>query len=118
MNPEMFYNADAGGIAGNSKYIISTTIKKIWLDKILSGEKSIEFKIASNHWNKRLLRLTDPRWTRPIEINFLCGRDSYRFRVESVEIIIDPDGFDIDGEITNEYYAIHLGKRIFPKVWK
>ena len=89
---------------------ISTTIKKKWMDKILSREKRVEYKQHSDFWKKRL----DPllRCYDKICINFLCGQISYKFEVIYIEYINVHWGMDIDGKTHNEYYAIYIGDKI------
>lgn len=94
--------------------IISTTIKRKWLDKILSGEKKIEYKGDTLFWNKRLCKIVRAKMLQPdikVIINFLCGRESYKFQVLAVERNID-SGMDIDGTFYEKYWEIHLGEQI------
>lgn len=99
---------------------ISTIIKKKWMDKILSGEKTSEYKVSSNFWGKRIENLADnltfDRTSDPnhhrfiakdISINFLCGRKSYKYKV--TEIIRHFTPMMIDGVSCNKYIEIKLG---------
>jgi len=92
---------------------ISTTIKRKWMDKILSGEKRVEFKGMTDFWKTRLLPLCGRG---DVAINFLCGRESYKYNVLVVEGFFDDldDGAykDIDGVRYNEWFEITLGGRI------
>ena len=87
---------------------ISTTIKRKHLDKILSEEKTIEFKGATPFWMKRLDKLM--LYDGDIAINFLCGRESYKFRVEKILYCVGRRV--IDGILHDEFYEIHLGEQI------
>lgn len=89
---------------------ISTTIKRKWLDKILSGEKTIERKVYTKFWTKRLEPLT--KTDEKIGINLLCGRKSYKFKVTKVEFNATEDPTEIDGVWTLLWYDIHIGERI------
>jgi len=90
---------------------ISTTIKRKWMDKILSGEKTSELKIRSEHWNKRLTCSTYD--TGKLGINFLCGRVAYKYHVKMIQLHVLPDTTkSIDGVVVKEWYEIHLGERI------
>ena len=87
---------------------ISTTIKRKWLDQILSGIKTVEYKGATPFWRARLdkLRYTDE----PRVITFLCGRESYKFKVKGVYLV---GQFKvIEGTGYRHYYEIHLGEQI------
>jgi len=93
-------------------YYISTTIKKIWMDKILSGEKTSEFKVASVFWIKRLTgaRIVLDQLQQPVRINFLCGQIAYKFIVK--EILFHNKPMVIDGVKTQMYYEIKLGQQL------
>ena len=92
---------------------ISTTIKKKWLEKILSGEKTVERKVANEFWTKRLEKFVDGTFQDDIGINFLCGCESYKFKVININKCYWRDGFDIDGVITQEWYEIRLGEQLW-----
>lgn len=91
---------------------ISTTIKAKWLDKIESGEKTVELKEAKEFWRQRLHPLL--RWKGPIQIVFICGR--YRKAVYQVAGIsyhsVPGYSIDIDGKKVPAWYEIKLGDRI------
>jgi len=90
---------------------ISTTIKRVWLDKILSGEKTSEFKVASDFWKKRL---TCGHYAPgELGINFLCGRVAVKYEVLWIQLWALPGQIkNIDGKVVREWYEIHLGERI------
>lgn len=87
---------------------ISTTIKKKWLDKILSGDKTIEYKGDTPFWRKRLDKLL--YCGEDVVITFLCGRKSYKFKVEKIFLFIGERV--IEGTCYNAFYEIHLGEQI------
>jgi len=89
---------------------ITTTIKKEYLDKILSGEKTIEYKGNTEFWSTRLdkLMLIQDK----VIINFICGRKSYKFEVWRIERQEDFNGFIINNKSYNSYFKIYLGNRI------
>jgi len=94
---------------------ISTTIKKKWMDKILSGEKTSELKADSPYWNKRINniirhKLNEMGYTKVI-INFLCGQKSYKYEVLAIHKNID-SGINIDGIFHKRYWEIELGGRL------
>lgn len=97
---------------------VSTTIKRKYLEKILSGEKKIERKVASEYWNKRLnkvLKVT-PREKRgeieDIGLSLLCGRECHKFEVTHL-FKKHSDGWTmIDGIATHDWWEIHIGDRI------
>ena len=90
---------------------ISTTIKRVWLDKILSGEKTSEFKVASDFWMKRL---TCGHYAPgELGINFLCGRKAVKYNVTRIVFWGMPgQRMNIDGKVVKEWYEIVLGERI------
>lgn len=88
---------------------LSTTIKKKWMDKILSGEKTSETKVASQYWNNRINKIIET----PLKldgINFLCGQKCYKYEI--LDIIWHNDATEIDGFPTQYWWEIVLGKRI------
>lgn len=87
---------------------ISTTIKRVWMDKILSGEKTIEYKGAIPHWRARLHKFL--YCGEDIQITFLCGRKPYRFEV--LKIFYYEGDRIIDGTLHRAFYEIHLGEQI------
>ncbi len=92
---------------------ISTTIKKKYMELILSGKKTTEYKENTEFWNKRLNKIMNKR---NIAINFLCGRINYKFEVKIIIPYFDysNDGcfIDIDEKKVYEWWEIRLGKRI------
>ena len=94
-------------------YYISTTIKRKWMDLILSGEKQSEFKGNTKFWNKRLTKIQVLLLQNELVfINFLCGVESYKYKVKWIIHHITIQGKDIDGKKSNDYWEIVLGKRI------
>ncbi len=91
---------------------ISTTIKRKHLDRILDGEKEIEYKKASEHWTKRLNKHRGQH-DGDLGINFLCGQESFKFDVKSVFLWFHTDGMEIDGETAIWVYHIELGERLY-----
>lgn len=93
---------------------ISTTIKKKYMDKILEGKKTIEYKKASEYWEKRLNKYREygREDYSDVGINFLCGQKSYKFEVKNVSLWYHTDGLEIDGEMVRHVFHIVLGKRL------
>ena len=87
---------------------ISTTIKRKWLDQILSGIKTVEYKGATPFWRKRLNKLL--YCGEDVVITFLCGRVAYKFKV--VKIFYYEGSRVIEGTCYNAFYEIHLGEQI------
>ena len=90
------------------KYI-STTIKRKHLDKILSGEKTIERKVATPYWNPRLnnilrnIKLSERGRIEGVGLNLLCGQENYKFRAASLFKARSACPKEIDGVLTNEW---------------
>lgn len=94
-----------------SDYIISTTIKRHWINEILNGIKTSEFKGNTDYWNKRLRRFIGHDFDiNPTYINFLCGKMSYKFRIKNIILHATP-GY-IDGIDYNSYWQIVLWYRV------
>jgi len=94
-------------------YWITTTIKWIHLEKILSGEKKIEYKVKKPFWDDRLgkaKRLIDEG--KNIGINFVCKKRGYKYHLIEIESHDRDEPMDIDGIMTKEWYENHLGDRI------
>lgn len=93
---------------------ISTTIKKVYMDQILEGNKTSEFKGCSDYWNTRIYKIleNDSSGDNEVMINFLCGRVSYKYEVRF--IILHNCGCSkmIDGIEFSEYWEIQLGRRL------
>lgn len=98
-------------------YWLSTTIKRKHLDKILSGEKTSEYKNASEHWVKRCENAKSSDGD--IGIIFICGSVVYRYEVRDIIFNYDHDDpFEIDDEMCAAWYDIALGARIRkPKIY-
>ena len=95
-------------------YWISTTIKKKYMDKILSLEKVIESKGATDFWIKRLSKARELlRKNKTVGINFLCGRKSYKFKVNEI-YLVDSNTLlcRVDDQYFRNIYNIYLGERI------
>ena len=91
---------------------ISTTIKKKWINKILSGEKKVEYKNKSEYWQKRLEKISAIDIKNGVGINFLCGQEAYKFKVIKIDSITSETPKNIDGVECHSWYEIHLGERI------
>jgi len=91
--------------------IISTTIKREFLDPILAGSKHFERKRSSKFWDRRLNKFVGCK-RGAVAISFLCGRAGYKFIVLGVRRYKGALPVDIAGTVTNDYYEIELGDRI------
>ena len=97
------------------KYI-STTIKKEWLDKILDGTKTVEYKGDTPFWCRRIVPIKYLTAFGKLGINFPAGwpgyEKCYKFEVPEIEYI--KGRRVIDGQTFEACFAIHLGRRIVP----
>lgn len=95
---------------------ISTIIKKEFMDKILAGEKEIEFKGHTTFWKKRLEPYAKETrikgQLKDVRIVFLCGRKCYRYVVTAVYYHRVKKPVNIAGMSFKTYYSIHLGCRV------
>ena len=83
------------------------------MDKILSGEKTSEFKGAGPFWNKRLGTGLEPGFREGnVRINFLCGQKAYKYEVSNILLITSAVPQKIDDEYHKQYWEIVLGDRI------
>lgn len=95
-------------------YNLSTTIKRVYLDAIRSGDKTIEYKAASDWWRDRLGKAQAALKTGGrVSITFVCGRDNVdKYNVPRIELKQSAAGMNIDGNTVYEWYEIHLGEVI------
>lgn len=97
--------------------LISTTIKREYMDLILKGEKKVEYKAPNEYWIKRLgirhliLGLNPPKEKEHKVINFLCGRKSYKYKINKITLDKTPDEL-IGWFHSSKCFHIHLGDRI------
>lgn len=91
---------------------ISTTIKKVHMDAILSGLKTIEYKGSKAFWRLRLKPLMFCDFDEDIYINFLCGRKSYKFEVIDIRYVESWKRMKIDENLFCFWFEIHLGGQI------
>lgn len=84
--------------------MISTTIKKIYFDPIIDGEKKHEYKPDSEYWRKRLGGKDHDK------IGFLCGKIYRVYAVLKIEYISCPAGLEWLG--TERVFDITLGDEI------
>ena len=106
----IFYIRKIVNGCGDIMKTISTTIKKKYMDKILSGEKISELKNANKFWKKRIM----PIYKSGEEsiINFLCGKKSYHFEIICI-LYHDRIECEIDGKLCYEWFEILIGNRIY-----
>lgn len=91
---------------------ISTTIKKIYYEKIKDGSKRREYKEYSEYWKKRIEPLILIQNQEDIGINFLCGRENHKRWVLYLQYINTPWFYGVDGKELYELYIIELGEEI------
>ena len=97
--------------------MIYFNLKKIWYDKIKSGEKSHEYREVKPHWISRLQRYIDnPNWIEerqadgfPLLAFFRNGYNrlspAFICQIKSITII---NGKDTDLKIDKDVYDIEL----------
>ena len=84
--------------------MLSTTIKKVFMDRILSGEKKVEYKENTRYWQDRIKGDATV-------INFLCGQKFYKYKINRIRCIKTPRG--VRTVIKTSYcFAIELGERL------
>jgi len=86
---------------------ITTTIKRKYMDQILSGIKTVEYKGYTDFWSTRINRvLHNPVYPDNCVINFLCGQKAYKYKITKIELQVGPR--EIDGAKYDKYYEIHF----------
>lgn len=91
--------------------MITTTIKRKYLDEILLGRKTVEYKGDTDHWHRRLHKfIKKVQKAGQLKINFVCGREAYKFHVKNVSYI-EREIF-IDEIEYCAFYSISLGDRV------
>ena len=106
---------------------VTLQIKKVWLDKILSGEKTVEYRDVTDYYIDRLcqkdeegLPAPDPDdpdeilWKKIETITFICGyrKDAFRavFKCEGIEL---QEYEDDEGNPTDTFcFALLIGERV------
>lgn len=88
--------------------ILDLVVKGEWFDKIKSGEKLHEYRLANDYWYTRINNLV-----RPAKVRFRRGyaknADAMLFSIKSIEIV---DGRDTDLHVADYVFDIEMGERI------
>lgn len=91
--------------------ILDLVVKGVWFDKIKSGEKTHEYRLANDYWHTRINNLV-----RPAKVRFRRGyaknADTMLFDIKSIEIV---DGLQTDLRIHDDVFDIELGERVKPR---
>jgi ASC-1-like (ASCH) protein len=80
-------------------------LKYQWFDKIKSGEKTIEYRRASDYWKKRIKNIDIISFRRGYQKN----AEIMIFKCDKIKLI---NGIDTDLNIDSIVYALFLGDRI------
>ena len=77
-------------------------LKKIWYEKIKSGEKITEYREVKPYWTKRL-----SKYSFPCECQFRLGytKEYLNAVINSIEVV---SGIDTDLKVDKSVYAIHF----------
>lgn len=87
------------------KKVLFLTIKKYWFDKILSGEKTIEYREYKDYYHKKICN------TNYTEILLQAGYSKTSPRLKAKITLIDVNEIVFDTELFSgkmEVYEIHL----------
>lgn len=91
--------------------ILDLVVKGEWFDKIKSGEKTHEYRLATNYWYARINNLV-----RPAKVRFRHGyaKDAERmsFSIKSISIV---NGLHTDLHTDDDVFDIELGERVKPR---
>lgn len=86
--------------------ILDLVVKGEWFDKIKSGEKTHEYRLANTYWYTRINNLA-----RPAKVRFRRGyaknADTMLFDIKSIKIV---DGRDTDLHVADCVFDIELGE--------
>ena len=86
--------------------ILDLVVKGEWFDKIKSGEKTHEYRLANTYWHTRINNLA-----RPAKVRFRRGyaknADTMLFDIKSIKIV---DGIHTDLHIHDVVFDIELGE--------
>ena len=86
--------------------ILDLVVKGEWFDKIKSGEKTHEYRLANTYWHNRINNLA-----RPAKVRFRRGyaknADTMLFDIKSIKIV---DGIHTDLHIHDVVFDIELGE--------
>lgn len=105
----------------DTKDQIRLQIKREFLDKILSGEKTVEYRDVTDYYIDRLCVMKDDGeeidYFKPIKtVEFVCGYKKEAFKaVYQIEKIALEEWLDEQGNYKEEpdfTFAIYLGQRI------
>jgi len=89
--------------------VLTMTLKREWFDKILSGEKSIEYRVAKEYWRARLEAY--PGHPTPNVIRFRNGYSASAPSFMADVIWVDlQNGKNTDLKYDGLVYAIKLGE--------
>jgi hypothetical protein len=83
-------------------------IRKRYFDAIVSGEKRVEYRRASQFWRKRIVGKGETLDTAV----FVCGKQVHRRKITEIEQIKTPSWFSEQGQKdvdTPTCFAIYLG---------
>lgn len=90
--------------------ILDLVVNGEWFDKIKSGEKTHEYRLATDYWYTRINNLVSPA---PPKVRFRRGyaknADTMLFDIRALEIV---DGRDTDLHTDGDVFDIELGDRI------
>lgn len=102
--------------------VLDVPIKKIWFDKIKSGEKKHEYRRVCSHWvnaiGARPFRLNEVNKYREVnKIRLRCGQTAKStdkektmlFEIKSISYI---NGITTDLKVDDMVFDIKLGKRL------
>lgn len=95
---------------GKGIKILNLVLKYEWFDKIYSGEKTHEYRLANKYWQSRKI------WNYDI-VKFQKGYnknpDYMIFKIKSISTI---NGLDTDLKINQEVYDIELGEKVYERI--
>ena len=91
--------------------VLYLTIKREWFDKILSGEKTIEYREVKRYWHCRLIKKEQY-----VKFDYIIFKNGYSKNAPTIKIKhIKTEriyGYSTDLKIDKQVYAIHLGEII------
>ena len=89
------------------KRTITLRIKKVYFDKILSGEKKVEYRDLKDYY----VKLFEGQEIGALKLHYQ-GQESLIIDVEKIELIEKPENLNQSFFTSSKVFAIYLGSKI------
>jgi len=82
---------------------VSFPIKREYYEKVVSGDKRVEYRALSDHWVSMLGSLSSNE-----RVVFQCGQDTAYGTIEKVRVVDRPSHLPTDIIPTKQCFAVHF----------